>query len=66
MRKQYLEDFGGITIRLGNLPLAGAIGIYGSRLPRWRAAGRTGSDITPLDSDLSNTQIGATADTSWL
>ena len=47
-------------------PLAGEVRIYGSRLPRWRAAGRTGSDVTPLDSDLGNIQIGATADTSWL
>jgi hypothetical protein len=47
-------------------PLAGAVRIYGSRLPRWRASGRTGSDVTPLDSDLSGIDIGPMADTSWL
>lgn len=47
-------------------PLAGEVRIYGSRLPRWRAAGRTGSDVTPLDSDLSGIQINLTADSSWL
>lgn len=47
-------------------PLAGAVNIHGSRLPRWRASGRTGSDVTPLDANLSGISIGLTADTSWL
>jgi len=47
-------------------PLAGAVSIYGSRLPRWRAAGRSGSDVTPLDDQLTGVSLNAPADTSWL
>ncbi|MDO9307561.1 MAG: hypothetical protein Q7V04_00705 [Deltaproteobacteria bacterium] len=47
-------------------PLAGAVNIRGSRLPRWRAAGRTGSDVKQLDSGMSGIEIGPAADTSWL
>lgn len=46
-------------------PLAGLVSIYGSRLPRWRAAGRTGSDVMPLDDRLTGVTL-APADTSWL
>ena len=47
-------------------PRAGSVSIYGSRLPRWRAAGRTGSDVTPLDSRLSGVPLTAAADCAWL
>jgi len=47
-------------------PHAGIVSIYGSRLPRWRAAGRTGSDVTPLDMDLTGFPLGAPVDVSWL
>lgn len=47
-------------------PLAGEVKICGSRLPRWRAAGRTGSDVMPLDDKLSGVPLDAPADTSWL
>lgn len=47
-------------------PLMGAVRIYGSRLPRWAAAGRTGSDVTPLDNKLTGIFLDAPADTSWM
>lgn len=47
-------------------PLAGTVSIFGSRLPRWRAAGRTGSDVTLLDRELSALPLGAPADVLWL
>jgi len=47
-------------------PLMGAVRIYGSRLPRWRAAGRTGSDVTPLSRDLNEIDITLGAETAWL
>ena len=47
-------------------PLAGVIRLYGQRLPRWRAAGRTGSDTEVLDETLGQVDLALAADTSWL
>jgi len=47
-------------------PRAGIISMYGCRLPRWRAAGRTGNEIKLLDDNLSGVFPEAPADTSWL
>lgn len=47
-------------------PLMGATRLYGSRLPRWRTAGRTGSDVLVLGNCLEGIDPGKTADTSWL
>ena len=47
-------------------PLAGAVRLYGKRLTRWRAAGRTGSDTEPLDDSLAGIDLSKPADTSWL
>lgn len=47
-------------------PLMGVLRLYGSRLPRWRAAGRTGSDVVPIDRGLEGVDLGRGADTGWL
>lgn len=47
-------------------PLMGAVRLYGCRLPRWRAAGRTGSDVTPLGKNLEGIEISLPAETAWL
>ncbi|ABB32568.1 hypothetical protein GeomeDRAFT_1897 [Geobacter metallireducens RCH3] len=47
-------------------PFMGVLRIYGSRLPRWRAAGRTGSDVVPIDQRLEGVDLGRGADTGWL
>jgi len=47
-------------------PAIGMVNIHGSRLPRWRAAGRTGSDTVALGDDLAGLELGQTADTGWL
>ena len=47
-------------------PQAGTVSIYGSRLPRWRTSGRTGSDVTMLDCELSSVSLDTPADTTWL
>ncbi len=46
-------------------PLMGATRLYGSRLPRWRAAGRTGSDVIPLSQDLDGIVL-TQAQCGWL
>jgi hypothetical protein len=46
-------------------PLAGVIELYGKRLPRWRAAGRTGSDTMPMQ-DMQRIDLTRGADASWL
>ena len=47
-------------------PLAGVIRLHGQRLPRWRAAGRTGSDTEAVDETLAGVDLTLAADTSWL
>lgn len=47
-------------------PFMGCLRLYGSRLPRWRAAGRTGSDVVPLGWELEGVQLSRGADTGWL
>ncbi|HUW36445.1 MAG TPA: hypothetical protein VMV91_03860 [Rhodocyclaceae bacterium] len=47
-------------------PLAGVIRLHGQRLPRWRAAGRTGADTEPADASLTGIDLSREADTSWL
>ncbi len=44
----------------------GRVDLYGERLPRWRAAGRTGSDTTPLSATLDGIDLSRTADCGWL
>lgn len=48
------------------IPLAGITKLYGSRLPRWRAAGRTGSDVTQLNESLDGLDFNQKAETGWL
>lgn len=47
-------------------PLMGLLRLYGARLPHWRAAGRTGSDVTPLGVLPDPSIFGKGAETSWL
>ncbi len=47
-------------------PLMGVVRLYGSRLPRWRAAGRTGSDVTPLGKHLEGINLERSVDVTWL
>ena len=47
-------------------PLAGMVKLHGQRLPRWRAAGRSGSDTTAISGDLAQLPVLGAADTSWL
>jgi len=47
-------------------PLAGVIRLYGQRLPRWRAAGRSGTDTAPLDASLAGVDLSLPANTAWL
>ena len=46
-------------------PLSGRVELYGERMPRWRAAGRTGSDTAPLN-DFAALDLGRPAHTDWL
>ena len=47
-------------------PSSGLVQIYGSRLPRWREAGRTGANTVPLDANLSAVDFSRSANTDWL
>ena len=47
-------------------PRAGLVKLHGQRLPRWRAAGRSGSDTAPLGGQLDGLPLVGGADTSWL
>jgi hypothetical protein len=47
-------------------PAAGTIHIFGSRLPRWRRAGRSGDDVTVIENDGSDLDVSQSADTGWL
>lgn len=47
-------------------PRAGLVRLHGERLPRWRAAGRTGSDTVALDEGLAGVDLSRPADAAWL
>ncbi len=47
-------------------PLKGAVRLYGNRLPRWRAAGRNGTDTTTISDVLENIDLTRSANTDWL
>jgi len=47
-------------------PSMGLLRLHGSRLPRWRAAGRTGTDVIPLDRDLAGVDLNRGVGTEWL
>ncbi len=47
-------------------PQAGLVRLHGSRLPRWRAAGRTGSDTEAITPDLAGVPPAVGADSAWL
>lgn len=47
-------------------PLAGVVRLYGQRLPRWRAAGRTGADTQPLSEAFEGIDLAREADAAWL
>ncbi len=47
-------------------PRAGVVRLHGSRLPRWRAAGRTGSDTVTLDVALTGVDLSQPGNTAWL
>ncbi len=47
-------------------PLAGVVRLYGQRLPRWRAAGRSGADTEPLGDAFAGIDLARAADASWL
>jgi hypothetical protein len=49
-----------------NNPLAGTVTIFGSRLPRWRQSGLSGTDTTVVENDFADLDLSRTADTSWL
>lgn len=46
-------------------PLSGRVDLYGERMPRWRAAGRTGSDTSAIN-DLASLDLGRPANVDWL
>ena len=47
-------------------PLKGMVKLYGSRLPRWRAAGREGSDTVKISDDFEGVDLTGSANTGWL
>jgi hypothetical protein len=47
-------------------PGMGRVELYGARLPRWRAAGRTGTDTTPLTAALDGIDLSRRAQVDWL
>ena len=47
-------------------PLKGMVKMYGSRLPRWRAAGREGTDTTRISDDFEGVDLMQGANTDWL
>ena len=48
------------------MPGMGRVDLYGARLPRWRTAGRTGSDTTPLTPALTGIDLSRRAQVDWL
>jgi len=47
-------------------PLMGLVRLYGSRLHRWRDAGRKGKDVVPLPLSLDGINLERKAETDWL
>jgi hypothetical protein len=47
-------------------PRRGLVRLYGARLPRWRAAGYTGSDTLDLGSQFADIDFGRPVDLDWL
>lgn len=47
-------------------PSMGAVNLYGSRLPRWRAAGREGTDTIPVSNHFEGVDLSRGANTGWL
>ncbi|MCW2314239.1 O-fucosyltransferase family protein [Rhodoferax antarcticus] len=47
-------------------PRRGLVRLYGARLPRWRAAGYTGSDTLALGGQFADIDFGRSADLKWL
>lgn len=47
-------------------PSAASVQMHGSRLPRWRASGRTGTDMLLLNEQLDGIEISEPAGTGWL
>ncbi len=47
-------------------PSRGLVRLFGSRLPHWRAAGRTGSGIVPLADGFADIDFSRSARTDWL
>lgn len=47
-------------------PRKGMLELYGKRLPRWRAAGRDGTDTVELTDDFEGVDLTRSANTDWL
>lgn len=47
-------------------PLKGVVRLYGSRLPRWRAAGREGTDTVKISDDFEGVDLTGSTNTGWL
>ena len=47
-------------------PLKGVVRLHGSRLPRWRAAGREGTDTVEVSDDFEGVDLSRGANTDWL
>jgi len=46
--------------------LKGAVNLYASRLPRWRTAGRSGTDTTAISDAFENIDLTHCANVGWL
>ena len=46
--------------------LCGRVDLYGERLPRWREAGRKGTDTTQLNANLASVDFSQYAQLDWL
>ena len=47
-------------------PAKGVVNLYGKRLPRWRAAGREGTDTIEVSNRFEGVDLSRGADTDWL
>jgi len=47
-------------------PSKGIVNLYGRRLPRWRAAGREGTDTIEVSNHFEGVDLSREADTDWL